>query len=68
MVTKEVIKALEKIYEAIDEFIRLVDLEYTDEDEYVCHNRDQVDEEWCDYEMLESISCAHGDIGFFLGR
>ena len=45
-----------------------IDDYYTDDDEYVCNNRDQVDEEWCDEEMLRSIEHAYQDIGFFLGR
>lgn len=66
MITQEVMDALKKIYESLEAFINLVGLEYTDEDEYVCHNTDQVDEEWCDEEMLISIEHAHADIGFFL--
>ena len=66
MVTEEVMEALEKLYEALDVFVKLVGLEYTDDDEYVCNNRDQVDEEWCDDEMLESIENAHADLGYFL--
>lgn len=68
MITKKVIKRLEKIYDALEKFINLVELEYTDDDEYVCNNRDQVDEEWCDEEMLASIENAYQDIGYFLGR
>ena len=68
MVPEKTIKALQKIYEALGEFIELVGLEYTEDDEYVCHNRDQVDEEWCDDEMLESIDCAYSDIGYFLPK
>ena len=68
MVTKEVWEALEEIYRALDKFVKLVDLEYTDDDEYVCHNREQVDEVWCDYDMLESINNAHGDIRYFLRK
>ena len=68
MITEEVMKALEKLYEDLSAFIDLVGLEYTDDDEYVCNNRDQVDEEWCDEEMLASIENSYQDIGFFLGR
>ena len=68
MVTEEVMQTLKKIYEDLDIFINLVGLEYTDDDEYVCNNKDQVDEEWCDEEMLASIENSYQDIGFFLGK
>lgn len=68
MVTEEVMEMLNKIYNDLENLINLIDLEYTDDDEYVCNNRDQVDEEWCDEEMLISIEHAYQDIGFFLGR
>lgn len=69
MVTEEVMEILGKIYDDLEKFINLVGLEYDlDEDEYICHNEDQVDEEWCDRDMLSSIDCAYSDIGFFLGR
>ena len=67
MVTKKVMELLKKIYKDLDEFIDLIGLEYTEDGEYVCHNRDQVDEEWCDDEMLESIDCLHSDLEYFLG-
>ena len=67
-ITNEVWEKLESVYKELDELIGLIGLEYTDDDEYVCHNTDQVDEEWCDYEMLESINCAWQDIGYFLGK
>lgn len=69
MVTKEVMEILEKIYEDIDTFIKLVGLEYDpDEEEYVCQNEDQVDEDWCDQYMLDSISTAFNDISFYLDK
>ena len=69
MVTEEVMEMLEKLYGVLDEFMELVGLEYDyEEEEYICHNRDQVDEEWCDDEMLASIENAHADIAFFLGK
>lgn len=68
MVTKEVWKALEELHKMLGEFIDLVELEYTDDDEYVCHNEDQVDEEWCDVEVLEDIMNSFTDIGMFLGK
>ena len=68
MVTQEVMDLLSKLYDVLDEFVNLVGLEYTDDDEYVCHNRDQVDERWCDDEMLASIENAHVDIAYFLGK
>lgn len=67
MVTEKVMELLKEIYKNLDELVNLIGLEYTEDEEYVCHNRDQVDEEWCDEEMLESISCAHSDIGYFVG-
>ena len=66
MVTENVMKILQKIYKDIEEFIDLVGLEYTEDDEYVCNNTDQVDDEWCDREMLVSISTAYDDIDYFL--
>ena len=69
MVTQEVMDMLEELYGVLDKFVKLVGLEYDfDESEYICTNRDQVDEEWCDYEMLASIENAHADISFFLGK
>lgn len=68
MVTEEVMEALRKIYSDLDAFIKLVGLEYAEDDEYICKNADQVNEDWCDRDMLDSISTAHGDIGYFLGR
>lgn len=69
MVTQEVIDTLEKIYTDIDKFIKLVGLNYNGDDEkYMCSNTDQVDKDWCDREMLDSISTAYDDIGFFLNK
>ena len=68
MVTEEVMQALDKLQTALGDFIFLVGLEYTDDDEYICNNRGQVDEDWCDEEMLASIDQAFVDISFFLGR
>lgn len=69
MVTQEVMDMLKELYGVLDKFVNLVGLRYDhDEDEYVCDNRDQVDEEWCDDEMLASIENAHADIRFFLGK
>ena len=67
-VTTEVWNLLEKIYADLDQFVNLVGLEYTEDDEYVCHNTDQVDEEWCDEEMLASLDTAHADLGYFLRK
>ena len=64
-ITDKVRKKLESVYKELDELIDLIGLEYTDDDEYVCHNTDQ---EWCDYEMLESIENGWQDIGYFLGK
>ena len=66
-VTNAVWDQLNRVYAELDKFINLVGLEY-DGDEYICHNEDQVDPEWCDYEMLESIENAHADLGYFLGK
>ena len=66
MITEEVMEILKQIHKDIDKFIELVDLEYTEDDEYVCHNRDQVDEEWCDRDMLDSIATAYNDIDYFI--
>lgn len=69
METQEVIDILEKIYADIDKFIKLVGLDYNgDDEEYICLNTDQVDKDWCDREMLESISTVYDDIGFFLNK
>ena len=68
MITEEVMEMLNKIYNDLEKLVNLIGLEYTDDDEYVCNNRDQVDEEWCDEEMLRSIEHAYQDIGFFLGK
>ena len=69
MVTKEVMEMLKKLYDVLDSFVNLVGLEYDfDNDEYICINKDQVDERWCDDGMLRSIENAHTDLGFFLGR
>lgn len=69
MVTEEVMKQLEDIWKKLGDFIDLVGLFYDSaEDEYVCYNRNQVDEDWCDREMLEDIENAREDIGYFLGK
>ena len=69
MVTEEVMDALEKLYKVLDDFVNLVGLKYDyEEDEYICTNRNQVDERWCDDEMLASIENAHVDIKFFLRK
>ncbi len=69
MITSEVMEMLKKLYDVLDSFVSLVGLEYDfDEDEYICTNKDQVDERWCDDDMLRSIENAHADLGFFLGR
>lgn len=68
MITEAVMEILKKIHKDIEEFIDLVGLEYiVDNGEYICHNRDQVDEEWCDEDMLDSISTAYNDIDYFIG-
>ena len=68
MITEQVMQSLEELYKALEKVINLVGLEYTDNDEYVCNNRDQVDEEWCDEDMLADIENSYQDIGFFLGK
>lgn len=67
-ITPEVWNQLQKLYKDLDSVVNLIGLEYTEDDEYVCNNTDQVDEGWCDYEMLESLSCLHSDLGYFLGK
>lgn len=67
MVTQKVIDELNKVYKKLEDIKNLIGLEYID-DEYVCKNKDQVDDEWCDEEMLHSIEYAYQDIGFFLGK
>ena len=57
---------LEEIWERLDKFHKLTGLEYDhDETEYVMPNVNEID---CDDEMLESISCAYNDIGYYLGK
>ena len=68
MITDEVMELIKVLYGNLEELIELIGLEYTDNDEYVCHNTDQVDEKWCDEEMLADIENAYQDIGYFLGR
>lgn len=69
MVTTEVMEILKKLYDVLNSFVNLVGLEYDfDNDEYICINKDQVDERWCDDDMLRSIENAHTDLGFFLGK
>ena len=70
-VTNEVWNQLQKVYAELDKFVNLVGLEYVVEDDfegYVCHNQDQVDEEWCDDEMLASLENAHADLKYFLRK
>lgn len=67
-ITNEAWNQLQTIYADLDKFVKLVGLEYTDDDEYVCTNSDQVDEDWCDEELLASLENAHTDLGFFLGK
>ena len=66
MVTEAVMEILKKIHDDIQQFMDLVGLEYTEDDEYVCNNRDQVDEDWCDRDMLDSIATAYNDIDYFI--
>lgn len=69
MVTDKVWIKLNKLYEILSEVKELIGLDYDyDSDEYICKNKDQVDDDWCDREMLSSIDHALNDIGFFLGK
>ena len=68
MITEEVMEILQKIKEDIEKFVNLVGLEYTDDNKYVCNNKNQVDEDWCDEEMLDSIATAYNDIDYFLSE
>ena len=67
-ITDEAWNQLQKLYTELDKFVKLVGLEYTEDGEYVCTNSDQVDDDWCDYEMLASLENAHADLGYFLGK
>lgn len=65
-VTNEVYNQCKKVYQELDKLVNLVGLEYDIDDGYICRNTDQVDEDWCDYEMLESLENAHADLKYFL--
>ncbi len=67
-VTNEVWDQLNKVYAELDTLVNLIGLEYDVDDGYICRNTDQVDEVWCDEEMLESLENAHSDLGYFLGK
>lgn len=66
-VTQEVWDQLEKVYADLDTLVNMIGLDY-DGDDYVCTNTDQVDPEWCDEEMLDSIDAARADLKYFLGK
>lgn len=69
MVTNKVWILLDKVYENLKELSDLIGLVYDyDSEEYVCKNKDQVDDNWCDREMLASIDHAINDIEYFLGK
>lgn len=69
MITEKVWELLEKVYESLHEFVELVGLEYDyDDEEYVCKNLDEVDEEWCDDEMLEALENSHMNLRYFFGK
>ena len=66
-VTQEVWDQLERVYADLDKLVNMIGLDYDGED-YVCTNTDQVDPEWCDEEMLDSIDTARMDLKYFLGK
>ena len=67
-VTHQVWDQLNRVYDELDNLVALIGLEYDlDTDEYVC-DPSQVDEEWCDRELLDSIDALHGDLKYFLNR
>jgi len=66
-ITPKVYEQCKKVYKELDTLIKLIGLEYDfDSDEYICTNTDQVDEDWCDREMLSSIDTAYADLKYFL--
>ena len=67
-VTPEVWNQLEKVYADVTKLVDLIGLEYTDDDEYVCNNTDQVDPEWCDEDLLSSLDTLRMDLGYYLGK
>ena len=67
-VTPEVWDQLNRLYDELDDLIDLIGLEYDVETNgYVC-DPEQVDEEWCDEEMLDSIDALHQDLKYFLSK
>ncbi len=57
---------LEEIWERLDKFHKITDLDYSfDDDEYFMPNVKEID---CDDEMLSSINMAYQDIGYYLGK
>lgn len=66
-ITDEMIEQkMEEVYKAVDELIKLVGLDYDiDDEEYRCKRYFDGD---ADHELLESLSCVHGDLGYYLGH
>ena len=63
---ERLIKKLDRIYKALDSFVKATRLEYDDEeDEYIMK---RVEDCNCDREMLASIKNAHSDLGYFLDK
>lgn len=62
--TPEAYKQLKQVYTALDKFVKIVGLEYTGDD-YICQN---AGEDWCHYEMLESLENAHADLEWFFNN
>lgn len=62
---ERLIAKLEKVYKALDVFVKATGLEYDGEDARIMSKVE--DYEPYD-EMLASIELAHADLGYFLGK
>lgn len=68
-VTQDVWNRLEKIYSEVAALNDMIGLEYDiDSDDYICTNQSQVDEEWCDRDLLADLDTLQADLGYFLGK
>jgi hypothetical protein len=68
-VTQDVWNRLEKIYSEVAALNDMIGLEYDiDADDYICTNQSQVDEEWCDRDLLVDLDTLQADLGYFLGK
>ena len=67
-VTDEVWNQLNRVYDELNKLVNLLGMEYDIDTNSYTFNPDQVDPEWCDDELLDSIDTLYGDLNYFLGK